>query len=60
MRQLTRLVAVACMAVALAAPPLVALPKPAQAVHDYDGLVPTTNYDIICLSVGNDWRYAAP
>jgi hypothetical protein len=28
---------------------LVAVSGPAQASHDYDGMMPTGNYDVICL-----------
>jgi hypothetical protein len=45
MRQSIRSIAVSSIVVAL-----VALSGPAYATHEYDGMVPTANYDVICLS----------
>ncbi len=44
MRHVWKSIVASCMVVAL-----VALPAPASANHEYDGMMPTGNYDVICL-----------
>lgn len=50
MRTLVRTVAISSVAVVL-----VGLSGPAQASHDYDGMVPTDNYGFLCWSHDSAW-----